>query len=191
MLFILSLCCSHAVFSQYYTGSNTPYGQNRVQYNDFFWQSYDYQRFKIHFTKGGKQHSIYVAKTAHLYLKELEKFLDFNIEEKIHFIVYNSQGKFRQSNVGLTNDITSNIGGTAKIDGEKVFVYFNGNHDDFNRQIKSGIAEVLVNKILYGTDWKQTVKNSSFINLPTWFKEGLIDYLSLSWNTKKTVTLKI
>ena len=53
-----------------------------------------------------------MAKTAHLYLKELEKFLDFNIEEKIHFIVYNSQGKFRQSNVGLTNDITSNIGGT-------------------------------------------------------------------------------
>ena len=190
LLFILSLCCSHAVFSQYYTGSNTPFGQNRVQYNDFFWQSYDFQRFKIHFTKGGKQHSIYVAKTAHLYLEELEKFLDFKTEEKIHFIVYNSQSKFRQSNVGLTNDITSNIGGTAKIDGEKVFIYFNGNHDDFNRQIKSGIAEVLVNKILYGTDWKQTVKNSSFINLPTWFKEGLIDYLSLSWNTKKDNDLK-
>ena len=125
-----------------------------------------------------------------MYLKELETFLDFKTEEKIHFIVYNSQAKFRQSNVGLTNDITSNIGGTAKIDGEKVFIYFNGNHDDFNRQIKSGIAEVLVNKILFGTDWKQTVKNSSFINLPSWFKDGLIDYLSLKWDTKKDGDLK-
>ena len=74
LLFILLLCNWHSIFCQYYTGSNTPFGQNRVQYNNFFWQSYDFQRFKIHFTKGGQKHAVYTAKTAHLYLKKLEKW---------------------------------------------------------------------------------------------------------------------
>ncbi len=184
------MCNWCSIFSQYYTGSNTPFGQNRVQYNSFYWQSYDFQRFKMHFTKGGNQHAVYAAKSAHIYLKELEKFLDFKVEDKLHFIIYNSQSKFRQSNIGLSNDISSNIGGTARIDGEKIFLYYNGDHKEFNDQIKKGITQVLVNKILYGTDWKQSVKNSSFINLPMWLKNGLIDYLSMDWNTDLDGQLK-
>ena len=190
LLFILLLCSWQSVFCQYYTGSNTPFGQSRVQYNSFFWHYYDFQRFKTHFTKGGNKHAVYTAKTAHIYLKELEKFLDFKIEDKIHFIIYNSQNNFRQSNIGLTNDISSNIGGTAKIMGEKIFLYFNGDHKDFNRQIKAGIAEIIIHKILYGSDLKQSVKSSSFTNLPIWFKNGLIDYLSNDWDTEIDGKLK-
>lgn len=144
----------------------------------------------MHFTKGGQKHAVYVAKTAHLYLQELEKFLDFKVEEKIHFIIYNSQSKFRQSNIGLSNDISSNIGGTARINGDKIFLYFNGNHNDLNNQIKAGIAENLIQKILFGTDLKQSVKNSTFTNLPEWLKNGLIDYLSEEWNTETDGELK-
>ena len=53
--------------------------------------------------------------------KKIEKFIDFSIEEKIHLIIYNSQSKFRQSNIGLTNEISSNIGGTSNIEGQKYF----------------------------------------------------------------------
>ncbi len=190
LLFILLLCNWYSIFCQYYTGSNTPFGQNRVQYNSFFWQSYDFQRFKIHFTKGGQKHAVYTAKTAHLYLQKLEKFLDFKIENKIHFIIYNSHSKFRQSNIGLTNDISSNIGGTARINGEKIFLYFNGNHNDFNQQINAGISEIILQNILFGSDFKQSVKNSSFTNMPIWFKNGLIDYLSTEWNTSADGDLK-
>ncbi len=176
--------------AQYYSGSNINFGQNRVQYNTFFWQSFDFERFKMHFTKGGKKHAIYAARSAHSYLGDLEKFLDYTIKEKIHFIIYNSQGKYRQSNIGLTNNLNSNIGGTANIDGNKIFLYFNGDHVSFNKQIKSGISELLINKILYGNDWKQTIKNSSFTNLPFWFKEGLIDYMGKEWDTSLDNQLK-
>jgi Tol biopolymer transport system component len=189
-LFILSLIICYPIFSQYYTGSNIPFGQNRVQYNSFYWQSYEFQRSKVYFTKGGEDHAKFASKVAYEFQLELEKFLDFSVEEKIHLIVFNSQSKFRQSNIGLNNDITSNIGGTSNIDGEKIFLYFNGNHNDFINQIKRGIAEILVTKILYGTDWKQTVKNTTFINLPPWFKDGLIDYLSIDWNTRVDSQLK-
>ena len=189
-LFILSLIYCNPIFSQYYTGSNVPFGQNRVQYNSFYWQSYEFQRSKVYFTKGGEDNAKFASKVAYEFQLELEKFLDFSVEEKIHLIVFNSQSKFRQSNIGLKNDINSNIGGTSNIDGEKIFLYFNGNHNDFVNQIKRGIAEILVNKILYGTDWKQTVKNTTFINLPIWFKDGLIDYLSIEWNTRVDSRLK-
>ena len=189
-LIILIIISSYSVFSQYYSGSNIPFGQNRVQYNSFFWQSFEFERSKVYFSEGGREHAKFAAKTAYEYQKKLEEFIDFSIEEKIHLIIYNSQSKFRQSNIGLNNEISSNIGGTSNIEGQKIFLYFNGNHVDFKNQIKRGVAEILVNKILYGTDWKQTVKNTTFINLPSWFKEGLIDYFSQDWNSKLDSELK-
>ena len=177
-------------FSQYYTGSNIPFGQNRVQYNPFYWQSFEFQKSKIYFTKGGEKNAKYAAKIAYDYQLSLERFLDYSIDEKVHLIIFNSHSKFKQSNIGLNNEISSNVGGTSNIDGEKLFVYYNGDHLDFRNQIKKGLAEILVNKILYGTDWKQTVKNTTFSNLPPWFKKGLINYLALDWDTELDSRLK-
>ena len=93
-LVILIIISSYSVFSQYYTGSNIPFGQNRVQYNSFFWQSFEFERSKVYFSKGGREHAKFAAKTAYEFQKKIEKFIDFSIEEKIHLIVYNSQSKF-------------------------------------------------------------------------------------------------
>jgi len=169
--------------AQYYSGSDINFGQNRVQYNTFFWQSYDFQRFKIHFQQSSRKHAVYAAKTAHLQLQELEKLLDYETQEKIHFIVFNTQSEFRQSNIGLDNNITSNIGGTARIEGNKIFLYYEGDHIKFNNQIRTGLAELLVNRILYGDNWKQTIKNASLLNVPDWFKNGIVSYLGEPWST--------
>ena len=37
---------------------------------------------------------------------------------------------------------------------------------------------------------KIVIKNTTFINLPLWFKDGLIDYLSIDWNTRLDSQLK-
>ena len=180
LLFILVSLCGKA---QYYSGSDISFGQNRVQYNTFFWQSYDFQRFKIHFQQSGQKHAVYTAKTAHQYLQNLEKLLDYQTDEKIHFIVFNTQSEFRQSNIGLDNNITSNIGGTARIEGNKIFLYYEGDHLKFNNQIRSGLSELLVNRILYGDNWKQTIKNASLLSVPDWYKKGIISYLGEPWTT--------
>ena len=184
LLFILLLCSWQSVFCQYYTGSNTPFGQSRVQYNSFFWQSYDFERFKIYFQQSGRKHAIYTAKTAHKHLQELEKFLDYETNEKIHFVVFNTQSEFRQSNIGLeTNNITSNIGGTARIEGNKIFIYYEGDHIKLNNQIRTGLSQLLVTRILYGDNWKQSIKNASLLNVPEWFSKGIVSYLGEPWST--------
>jgi hypothetical protein len=67
--FVFSVLISQA---QFYNGSNQDFGKSRVQFNQFLWQSFAYERFKIYFYAGGKNHSIYVAKGAHQYLAEIE-----------------------------------------------------------------------------------------------------------------------
>ena len=71
-LVISYLISCYPIFSQYYTGSNIPFGQNRVQYNSFYWQSYDFQRSKVYFTKGGEDHAQFASKVAYEFQLELE-----------------------------------------------------------------------------------------------------------------------
>lgn len=169
--------------SQFYTGSHNTFGQNRVQYNPSFWQSYNFEQFEVYFTGAGKQHAEYVAKSAHKYLKEVETFLDYGISEKLQFVVFNTQSAFRQSNIGLRNDEETNIGGVTRVDGNKVFIYYEGDHEKLDRQIRSGIANILLYKLMYGDNWRQAIKSSALVAFPEWFMQGFVDYLGGGWTT--------
>ena len=79
--------------------------------------------------------------------------------------------------------MVGNTGGTTKIVGSKLSVYFNGNLANLDRQIRAGIAEVLVNSILYGGRAYSVIKNGTLLVLPDWYLKGLLAYLSEGWNT--------
>jgi len=170
--------------AQFYTGSNNTFGKNRVQYNPMFWQEYNFQRFHVYFTGAGKEHAIYTAKAADRYLQEIEAFLDYDITDKLQFVVFNSQSAFRQSNIGLRNDESTNIGGITRVDGNKIFIYYEGDHDKLDRQIRSGIASIVVYKLMYGNNWKDALKSSTILTFPDWFINGFTDYMAGDWTTE-------
>jgi len=170
--------------AQFYTGSNNTFGKNRVQYNPMFWQEYNFQRFHVYFTGAGKEHAIYTAKAADKYLQEIEAFLDYDIMDKLQFVVFNSQSAFRQSNIGLRNDESTNIGGIARVDGNKIFIFYEGDHDKLDRQIRSGIASIVVHKLMYGDNWKDALKSSTILTFPDWFINGFTDYMAGDWTTE-------
>ena len=60
-----------------------PFGKNRIQYREFNWLYYPYERFEVYHYRGGDKLSQYVALSADKSLKEVESFLDFTIPEKI------------------------------------------------------------------------------------------------------------
>ena len=168
IILIFSTFVSLSFCAQYYTGSNIQFGQNRVQYHDFFWQFYDFENFKVYFNAGGSDNAIYTAKSAERYIKELEGILSFDFDEKIEFVVFNSQAQYKESNIGLTNESESNIGGTTRIIGEKVFIYYEGDHDKLDRQIRSGIASIIAYKMMFGGNWREVLRNNSLLSLPSW-----------------------
>ncbi|MDC3337269.1 hypothetical protein OAW23_05325 [Flavobacteriales bacterium] len=170
--------------AQYYTGSHLDFGQNRVQYNEFFWQSYNFERFKVFFHGDGKNHAVYAAKSAHKSLINLEELLDFNLKQKVEILVFNSQSQFQQSNIGLTNDNNSNIGGVTKIVGSKIFVFYEGDHRSLDQQIKSGLTEILLQQLMYGGNWKDVLKNNTLLSLPDWYLKGFIAYAGKGWSTE-------
>ncbi|MCB0818754.1 MAG: hypothetical protein KDB77_14680, partial [Flavobacteriales bacterium] len=40
--------------AQFYQGTQQEYGKNRVQYQDFLWQYYRFDRLETYFYKGGR-----------------------------------------------------------------------------------------------------------------------------------------
>lgn len=180
---VLFLSASSLV-AQFYYGSQMDFGKNRIQYRkDFFWTYYSYSRYDVYYYEGGKEIANYVSKSAKKNLAELEKLLDYQLDSRMEFIVYNKQSEFKQSNLGLANENQYNIGGVTRIVGTKVVLYFEGDHQKLDEQIRSGIAEVLINQMMYGGNLKEMVKNSTLLVLPEWFMKGLVSYSGSKWNT--------
>jgi len=171
------------VQGQFYNGSNVTFGKNRIQYKDFLWQYYRFEKFDAYFYEGGKDLASYVAEVAPEHIRDLENKLDHVLQQNIEFIVYNSQSDFKQSNLGtLTSEGNVEVGGTAQIVGTKVFLFYEGDHASLVKQIREGICRILIQDMLYGGDWKDVVKNSALLNLPEWYLEGLVAYMVDDWD---------
>ncbi len=181
LLLFLGVLCSVALRAQFYSGSQQEYGKNRVQYQDFLWQYYRFPELETYFYKEGRDAARFVAISAHRHKKELEKFFDYTIDDRLQFIVYNSLTDFRQSNIGITGDEQYNIGGVTRIVGTKVFVYNEGDKNLLDRQVRSGIAELMIDQMMYGGNWREVLKNSTLLSLPEWYTKGLSAYCAGPW----------
>ena len=126
--------------------------------------------------------AIYTAKVASKYISQQQKFFEYELRDKVQFIIYNKQSHFKQSNVGLSIE-NGELGGITNILGSKIFLYFDGSHENFNQQIKQGIAQIMVNQQVYGSNWRQVLKNSSLLSLPDWYHKGLTSYLANNWSS--------
>ncbi|MFM1931178.1 MAG: hypothetical protein RL226_481, partial [Bacteroidota bacterium] len=178
ILSFVFLCLAWNGYGQFYVGSNQEFGKNRVQYRDFFWMYYPAERFDVYYYQGGKDLAEYTVFSVNENLKQLEERLDYVLEEKIQIILYNKQSEFRQSNIGITGDDQYNIGGSARIVGSKLFLYYTGDYISFERLINENLARVVFSQMMYGGDWKQVIKNNTLLSVPKWYEEGLLSYLA-------------
>jgi len=184
--FIISLvlcCISFPSHAQFYNGSQLTFGKNRVQFRNFFWSYFRFEKFDTYFYLNGKELAMYTAEYADTHIKEIETELQSTLEEKVQFIIFNNLTDLKQSNIGLEGDWDSyNTGGITRIIGGKVMVYFDGNYDHFERQIRAGIATVILNEMIYGTGIGAQIKNNAIFTMPEWYMNGLISYISEKWN---------
>lgn len=168
---------------QFYNGSQMNFGKNRIQYKEFLWTYYKFDEFDVYFYLNGRELAIATARYAGEQIPLMERKLETSLEQKIQFLVYNNLTDLKQSNIGLATDERYNTGGITHILGGKVFLYFNGDRRDFERQIRAGIANVLVDQAFYGTSVGSQIKNTTLFTLPEWYKNGLVSYLSEEWST--------
>jgi WD40 repeat protein len=170
--------------SQFYNGHQMTFGKNRLQYYDFYWQFYRFENFDCYFNEYGRDIAQYTAAVAEKKLAEIEDYFDYTIEKRLIFIIYNKNGEYKQSNIGLvTSDEDSyNTGGYSRIIKNKVMLYYEGDHESYEQQIAASITEVIINEMLYNADVKDRVNSSSIIHMPDWYIKGLIKYISQGWS---------
>ncbi len=167
--------------SAYGQNTQTEFGKNVIQFKDFDWTYYQSPFFDVYFYDGGREPARYLVERGEKLLREMEKKLDYPIGEKVSFMVYNSYSDFRQSNYHLNQELY-NLGGTTPIEGNKVFIYFNGNHLDFDRQIRAGFARLTLAELMNGGNLTQRVQSSVLQNIPQWCMDGIIRQMSEDWN---------
>jgi hypothetical protein len=182
---LFSLFFVGGAYGQFYNGSQLTFGKNRVQHTvDRFWTHYRYPSFDAYFYLGGRDYAMYTARYAMEMMPVMERRLDYTLSEKIQFIIFNNLSELKESNIGLLSDETYNIGGVTYIVGTKVFLYFDGSYENLERQIRAGLAQVMINEMLYGSEITSQVKNSTLINFPEWYINGLISFIAEDWNVE-------
>jgi hypothetical protein len=185
ILILLFTGLSLAGFSQFYNGHQMSFGKNRVQYNEFVWSFYRYEKYDVYFNEDGRTLAEYTADYAQQIIPRLEGFFDYTMEKRIQFVVYNKLTDFRQSNIGLvTGKDEYNIGGTTSVSRNKAFLYYEGDFNKFDEQITAAVTRIIANEMLNGTDLFNNVANATLANIPKWYSEGLVAYLSRQWDVE-------
>jgi hypothetical protein len=190
MLPLLAVLCILGNSSPTFAQANIEaFGQNRIQYRKFDWKYFDTKHFRVyHYDKSGRQLGRHVAEEAEYDMNVIERRLGSQFPQRFNIILYNNYDEYRQSNIGLKEESSSTLGntkaGSLKIVDDKLVVYFTGAHADIRRQIRSGMATVVMQRMLYGDNLKKAVKNSLVQNLPEWVTAGYIAYLVDGWDEK-------
>ncbi len=172
--------------AQFYYGSQQNFGRTRVSYSDFLWTHYRFDDFDTYFYLNGEHLAGYTAFMAEKEIPRIAAMLETSLKDKLQFVIFNRLSDVRQSNIGSQNETqyTYNTGGITHIVGKRIFLYYNGNYNHFDRQIRAGIAHVLIQQALYGGSIGNQVTSSPMAKLPKWYLNGLVSYISEPWSTE-------
>lgn len=165
------------------------FGQNRVQYKDYTFQYYESDNFTTYFYQGGQDIGKYVIKTAEDVSDEISALLDFKFRRTIDIIVYNNINELNQTNIGIY-EASQVPGGTIKIPENKIFIYFNGDHRHIDKQIRENITRIYISNLFKGVGFAEAVQNSVTVNMPEWYRFGLMKYISEPWSSDKEDRLR-
>ncbi len=162
---------------------NTEFGKNRVQYHGFEWWQYETRNFIVYWYKESRNVGQSVVQMAELDHEEIRSLMEYRISDKIEILVYTDLTDLKQSNIGK-DQVFVNTGGNTTIVDNKMFVYFDGDHNKLRAQIREGIARIYLNYMMFGGNIQEIVQNAVLLNLPEWFTEGLVSYVGSNWNSE-------
>lgn len=169
------------------------YGQNRIQYRKFKFKYFDTKHFRIyHYDAAGIELARYVSEQAEKDISIVEKKMGGQFPHRFNIILYNSYDEFRQTNVGRKSSTQNedSPAGTIDLVGDKLIVYYTGEHTDLKHQLRSGMSRVVMQRMIFGESFREMVKNAVLLNLPQWVTDGYIAYLVDGWDTKSNTDWK-
>ena len=176
--------------AQFYNGSRMTFGKNRVQHQNREWIYIKQPDFDVYFYTQGRPLAQYTAYKAQQYALEIEQKLNFTLNQKLLFFVYETFADFKESNFNYDNELFYNTGGVVPVFGPKIFLYFDGSYANYNTLMKEGIAQVYIQALLQGETYRANYSAAALINLPEWFTSGLTAYLAGAFDSYAAAYIK-
>lgn len=167
------------------TTSQTSFGKNRVQYHRQFdeWMHYETANFDTYWYGDARNIAQSALQMAELDFSYVQQLLEHQMSDKIELLVFSDLTDLKQSNIGEDELVLIQTGET-KVVGNKIFVYYDGDHRHLRAQIREGAAGVMINSMLFGANLQEIVQNAVLLNLPGWYTLGLTAYCGDEWNTQ-------
>ncbi len=157
------------------------FGKNKVQYKSFQWKYIQSEHFDIYFYEGGLEIAEFTAAAAESAYVQLRRDFNYDIKERIVWIVYNSHHDFRQSNVidPYYDEFTK---GVTELYKNRVTLPFEGDYAFFRRVIHHELVHAVMNDLLYGGSVQSLIMGEA-VQPPLWVSEGLAEFQAVGWNT--------
>ena len=157
------------------------FGKNIVQYDEFDWQFIQTKNFDIYYYNSSKNHAEFVAYTAEIAAKKLEKFLGWELSKRSDIFIYNSHNDFQQTNI-LDLYMEEGVGGVTELMKNRMVIPFDGSMEEFRHVIYHELVHVFINDGIYGGSLINMIKKGN-VRIPLWMNEGLAEYIADPWNT--------
>lgn len=178
------------IFAPLHTYAQTnveKYGQNRVQLRKFTWKFFDTKHFRIyHYDRSGRELARYVAEQVENDISVIERKIGGQFPGRFNIVLYNNYDEYQQTNIGRKYDsqLQDVPAGTVNIVGDKLVIYYTGEHTDLRRQTRSGMARVVMERMLFGETLRDVVRNAILMDLPEWTVNGFIAYIVDGWDAE-------
>ncbi|MCO6495965.1 MAG: PD40 domain-containing protein [Bacteroidetes bacterium] len=163
-------------------GIYTQFGENRVIYKNIIWERINSGYDEIIYEKGQSFMAETVLQQIDFEKKSLQRELQYQLRSNIRVIIFTNFAEYSQGNFGIS-DQQFYAGGYIYTPQNTIFVYFNGDYNQLNKEIKKGIAKTIINEMVLGGTMLERVQSSALITLPDWFVDGLSEYYAESWST--------
>jgi hypothetical protein len=82
------------------------------------------------------------------------------------------------------------VGGLSRLVNNKMLVFYNADHNDLRKQVREGIARILVDNRLFGDNIGEIAGNTALLDLPQWLTDGYVAYAAENWSVQMDDKLK-
>ncbi len=157
------------------------FGKNKVRYKNFKWRYIQSEHFDVYFYDGGEEiaeFTVAVAETAYVQLK---RDFNFEIRDRIAWIVYNSHHDWRQTNI-IDVYLSEFTKGVTELFKNRITLPFEGDYKAFRHTLHHELVHAVMNDLLYGGS-VQSLVAGEVTQPPLWFSEGLAEFQSVGWET--------
>src|SRR5438876_642225 len=152
------------------------FGQNKVQYRSFNFQSIQTEHFDIYYYPDERGGALDAARMAERAYARLSRILHHQFQSRKPIILYASQSDFQQTNV--VDATGEGLGGVTEFFKHRAVMPFTGSYAEFEHVLQHEMVHQFQYDVYSRGRPGAGVQTWASVNPPLWFMEGMAEYLS-------------